>query len=903
MKYTYLSRILLRVKCFALCLLLFCTPFDIAAGAEENTVSEKSVLNSKAFTALKRMSMTAENSEFNSDDYMTRKDFAYILARVAGYESGYRSDRGFSDLSPDDMTAEAVSYLANIGVVSGTGNGAFRPEDYITHLQAAKMAVTALGFSDIVRAKYPNNPMGYVILANELKLFGGYGSDSMNLPVSCRDAVEILFKTAQCPIASPETYSGGSVRISRDESETLLSRNHNIYKSEGIMTDNGITSLDGKTSVRRGGAVIGDVCLTSTSEGSSFENFIGERVEFWYNEKEQKLLYAYSKQNDSDILRIDYDELLPENDGFNITGVVYRKGSGSVRTAKISPVHKFIYNGSSYPSHSSEDLKISAGYMELIDINGDDIFDIIRVNEYTDDVIHYIDVEEGFIKTKYHELMLKTADWKNISVYMPDGTVGSVYELALNQPVSLLLSKDRVSLTLIDCSKRAVTGKLSAADIDGEKILIDSEEYKTAKKPAEDISSLALGESYTFYRNADGAVFAVDTNAASGWTMSYCVNIGKKSELTAKVQMRVITAGNKDTVYTLNKKIKVNGDSVNSENLLSDPRFVGSSGSTVRQPLRFKFDDLGNVSKIEVAVDNTDNPYHINLAEFSKDYAATGSVKSRMDSAYIVACTFLVVPGTNIFVDPYLNDPAANGRTDGVECLSRTDLKIHSSINECVIYDLDEHLHVSAMVTKSLGVGKDAFEPYVLTVGKYTQVLNDDGEYVGKIQGVAGDSLMNWSMTDDCLVTGTTEIKPGYVFNYRRNREGRLTRMDFVYDLNDQTVNWTHATNHPYNENMGYLYSPVYSASENGVVTIMPVSGIERGYSLMGTAFLNGKRNGALYDRSTKEVKLASGNDIYGAYVPNNDGSLNDDAVSGGTPWIFIRRRNSYSTSYVLVIN
>lgn len=106
--------------------------------------------------------------------------------------------------------------------------------------------------------------------------------------------------------------------------------------------------------------------------------------------------------------------------------------------------------------------------MELIDINGDDIFDIIRVNEYTDDVIHYIDVEEGFIKTKYHELMLKTADWKNISVYMPDGTVGSVYELALNQPVSLLLSKDSVSLTLIDCSKRAVTGKLSAADIDDE---------------------------------------------------------------------------------------------------------------------------------------------------------------------------------------------------------------------------------------------------------------------------------------------------------------------------------------------------------------------------------------------------------------------------------------------------
>jgi len=904
MKNIFYNKIFLRVVSLAMSILMLCPVYGFAADTQEKVVAEENVLNSEAFTALKSLSMLTENAQFNSSDFMTRGDFSYILARLAGYEEGYVPSRSFSDLSVDDINTNAIGFLADNSVVNGAGSGIFNPNEAITYMQAAKMAVTALGFSSIAEAKYSGNPVGYLIMANDLDLFDGHMNGSMDLPVTCEDAVEILFMTMQCPVAYGETYYGDNVVISRDESRTLLSIYHDIYRSEGIMSDNGVTSLDGKTAVSNGGAVIGDIRLVATSEGTSFENLIGERVEFWYNKAEEKLLYARAKKNSNNILTIQYDELLTEHDNFNISTIVYENGKNNVKKANLSPTRKLIYNGSAYPSHTTEDLKIDSGYMDLIDIDNDKVYDVVKIYEYTNDVIYYIDVEEGIIKTRYHELMLNMEDWENVSVNMSDGTAGSMYELAINQPVSLLLSKDNNSLTIIDCSTSVMTGSFDAIDADGERIDIDGREYRLAKNAAVNMSTLTLGSSYTFYFNADGAVFAVDTTTQDGWTISYCVSIAKEKGISGNVQMRVVTAGNRDVVYTLNKKVKVNDVSKDSEDLLSDPRFINGSGKTIRQPLRFKFDDLGNVNKLEVAVDNTTNPYHINLSEFSKDYVATGSVKSRMDSAYIVACTFLVVPSTNIFVDPYMNDPSANGQTDGVECLVRTDLKIHSNINECVIYDVNEYLQVSAMVTKSLGVGTDAFEPYVLTVGKYTQALNENGEYVGKIQGVAGDSLMNWSLSEDCYITGTTDIKPGYVFCYRRNREGKLERLDFLYDLNDQSVNWTHSTNHPYNENMGYLYSPVYSASENGVVTIMPQSGIERGYYLMGTAFLNGKRNGALYDRATKEVRLASGNDIYGAYVPNNDGSLDDaDILNGGTSWIFIRRRNSYFSSYVLVIN
>lgn len=898
------NKIFLRLVSLAMSILMLCPVYGFASDSQETSSTEQSILKTEAFTVLKRLSMLAEDSEFYSDEFMTRGDFSYILARLAGYREGYVPGSSFSDLETDDINTNAIGYLADINVVKGTGSGLFYPDDYITYAQAAKMTVTALGFSSIAEAKYPENPMGYLMIANDLDLFRGYKSASTDVPVTCKDAIEILFMTAQSSVAYPQAYYGDSMTIARDESKTLLSINYDIHRSKGIMTDNGITSLDGATAVRKGGVVIGNIVLSSTSEGALFENLIGERVEFWYDKSNERLLYAAAEKINNEVVRITYDNLLPDNDSFNISTIVCENKNKTVRKLKLSPTRKLIYNGSAYPSHTTDDLKIDSGYMDLIDIDNDSVYDVVKVYEYKNDVIYYMNVEEGVIKTRYHELMLNMEDWENVSVHMSDGTTGSMYELAVNQPVSLLLSKDNNSLTIIDCSESVITGSFDAIDADGETIDIDGREYRLAKTSAVNMSTLTLGSSYTFYFNADGAVFAVDTTTQDGWTLSYCVKIAKEKGLNGNVQMRVVTAGNREVVYTLNEKVKVNDASKSSEDLLTDLRFINGSGNTIRQPLHFKFDDLGNVNKIEVAVDNTTNPYHINLSEFSKDYVATGSVKSRMDSAYIVACTFLVVPSTNIFVDPYMNDPSANGQTDGVECLVRTDLKIHSSINECVIYDVNEYLQVSAMVTKSLGVGTDAFEPYVLTVGKYTQIMDENGEYVGKIQGVAGDSLMNWSLSDDCYITGTTDIKPGYVFCYRRNREGKLERLDFLYDLNDQSVNWTHSTNHPYNENMGYLYSPVYSASENGVVTIMPQSGIERGYYLMGTAFLNGKRNGALYDRKTKEVRLASGNDIYGAYVPNNDGSLDDaDILNGGTSWIFIRRRNSYFSSYVLVIN
>ena len=899
MKKIWHKKSLLRIIAFTLCLTILCPVNAFAKENEEAPIIEESILKSDEFIALRALGMTSPLSEFNTEDEMTRGDFSYVLARLSGYSEGYKSVRTFSDLSETDGNKDAIGFLADVDILTGAGNGIFNPDDAITYAQAAKMAVVALGYSQIAEVKYNGFPTGYLTMANQLNLFRGIKSD-FNKAVSCADAFKILYQTAKTDMAVPKAFIKENIKLGVEENKNLLSVNHDIYLGEGIMTDNGITSLDGATAFSAGGVVIGNVSLTSVKEGFMYSNFIGEKLEFWYDAEIKELIYAYSLQNESSVLKIPYDKLATDDSGFAVTQIVYYDEDEDVEYAEISATHKMIYNGAAYPAHTAADLKINSGYLELIDIDEDGIYDVIKAYEALNDVIYHLEEDRDILKIKYNDLMLDLSEWKNVSVIMADGRKGDIKEFAIGQPISLYCSKDKTSLIIVDCSEIVVIGSLDELDIDNSELVIGGESYSLAKNALGDIAALSIGSSYTFYRDADGAVFAVDNSTESGWTLAYYVAMDKTEGLNETVRVKAVTTGNKVEEYTLDDKVSLNGVMQEAKNLLADARLVRSSGTAVRQLLRFKFNSEGNVSEMKVAVDNTLNPYRLNLSEFSKDYSVTGSVKSRMESVYIIAHTFLVKADTKIFVDPYMDDESANGETDGVQCLARSNMVQYENITNCDIYDLDERMQITAMVTKVLGLGVNSYEKGILTVGTYSQVINAEGDVVGRIRGVVNNYEMTWTMTDDCVLDGIDKIEPGYVFRVRRNIDGKIEALQFLYDLNDKSVNWTDPVNHPYGENTGHLYSPIYSASENGVVTIMPESGIERGHYIMGTAFTSGTRNGALYDRKTKKLRLASGNDLYGTCVPADDGSFSEDE---STPWIFIRRANSYVIGYVLVIN
>lgn len=90
---------------------------------------------------------------FGPDEPVTRAQFAAMLVRALGWaEAGQAAEEAadtaapaFSDVRPHDWFFAAVLAAARLGVVRGTEDGTFRPDDLVTREQAAAMLVRALG--------------------------------------------------------------------------------------------------------------------------------------------------------------------------------------------------------------------------------------------------------------------------------------------------------------------------------------------------------------------------------------------------------------------------------------------------------------------------------------------------------------------------------------------------------------------------------------------------------------------------------------------------------------------------------------------------------------------------------------------------------------------------------------
>ncbi|MBJ6361464.1 discoidin domain-containing protein [Paenibacillus sp. GCM10012307] len=73
-----------------------------------------------------------------------RADFLLLLTRALGLSAKTEGDSGFSDVNGDAYYAEAVAVARKLGIVSGTGQGNFLPEQPVTRQEMMTMMYRAL---------------------------------------------------------------------------------------------------------------------------------------------------------------------------------------------------------------------------------------------------------------------------------------------------------------------------------------------------------------------------------------------------------------------------------------------------------------------------------------------------------------------------------------------------------------------------------------------------------------------------------------------------------------------------------------------------------------------------------------------------------------------------------------
>lgn len=144
-----------------------------------------------------------DNGELNLEKPVTRAEFTALLSRTLGIEPE-KYEGGISDVSADDWYADILWACANKNIMSGSG-GAFRPNDFITREEMAKMLVCAYGkeadsaektqFAD--DDKISDWAKGYVSAAVNLGFMNGFedGTFRPNEAALREQAMAVLART------------------------------------------------------------------------------------------------------------------------------------------------------------------------------------------------------------------------------------------------------------------------------------------------------------------------------------------------------------------------------------------------------------------------------------------------------------------------------------------------------------------------------------------------------------------------------------------------------------------------------------------------------------------------------------------------------------------------------------
>jgi len=102
---------------------------------------------------------------------VTRAEMAVIVIRALGLADYVGGVSGFPDMAGHAWAEGYVAYAKNLGIIDGYPDGTFKPGNTVTYQEAAKMMVAALGYTpDSLVGTWPAN---YVVKAQSLGILDG----------------------------------------------------------------------------------------------------------------------------------------------------------------------------------------------------------------------------------------------------------------------------------------------------------------------------------------------------------------------------------------------------------------------------------------------------------------------------------------------------------------------------------------------------------------------------------------------------------------------------------------------------------------------------------------------------------------------------------------------------------
>lgn len=573
------------------------------------------------------MSEVAEG-DFAPNDIVTRADIADVLSNFLDYgqiasgsgeweffgdktkDEGLKTpplpvENVFSDVNSSYWAYEQIEKVADYGLMNGTGNGNFSPDENASFNQIIKTVVKLLGYEAKATQLYGGYPKGYRRVALELKLTHGLsiaGDDN----VTRGQLAYILYKALFTEVSIPSDISvdgnASYLHYYTTPGKTLLTEQLGVYVAKGILTDNGATSLEGASNVASNRLVVGGKTLNYTDSTRYAYNYIGRHVEAYYfkdgTDYENDLIYVNVSGKDTVVVvKASQKPVLSGN-------VLYYYDVEDDDKEKITLTdYKYvIYNGEALTSYTSDVVSIDTGTVTVIRDMCD--YDILVIQDFESWYVNNVNSDDGTIYDKITGDSIEPSLYENLTVTDTSGAETDINKIAKGTVIDIARNGKTAHIVISDNVKK---GTIEALEAGGEGTLVhiggEAYEIATAYSDYAYRIDFAPGDEVTLYLNSDNKIIYSVEGSASDLDVGYIIkSVQNESGIDKYPETLLSDSSLNATAYKFADRINVS-DETGEKHSVKNADFIKKFGSYTGI-VRFKTNEEGKINYLEIPIND-----------------------------------------------------------------------------------------------------------------------------------------------------------------------------------------------------------------------------------------------------------------------------------------------------------
>lgn len=756
--------------------ILSCMPGAMAAGSQ----GEETNKNVNILEALGGLGEVGTDG-FIPEDIITRGEFIEVLVNALLLTTEGTEVKSFNDVPANSPYYNSANIARARGMINGDNQNNFYPDDLITYNDAVVILVNLLGARDFAAA-YGGYPAGYTKLAGEMGVLKGVTvEDPENILKS--EAAKMIVNALNAKAYVLDIVGADKV-YSRNE--TLLYRHRKILSSDGILEATQYTAIaDAFAEAKKTVVVSGKEYDCSLD----VEECLGRKVEFYYDESENEIIYMGIKGSES-VTVIDAQNIVE----INGRKIIYWEDSEQKNEKYINlPQNlKVIYNHRAKTDYTMDDFDILSGRIVIASSpNGDN--DIAYVTEYRSVMVDTIDSENKIVTDKYnakYNVALDEQELDRLVIYNYSDDKSATFEdIQKDDILSIAESADGrlIDVYIVRDTMEGNIEKIVERDpVYTVGTLIGN--YKVV--PKKELTDMMMTGSYgRFYFDICGVAAGFEKISDSALGYVFLISIKRFDDDLGEDCIKIKYLGMDGKIKNLQWKSEyVRIDKEKLETFVEEPEVFSSPQMIVLKAGK-KWLDIDTYERTSLEGHDTLN----RLLDIKTSVSYMSADLNLGGRAIITADTKVIKVPQKTISSPTGNVTVIDTENEAGFVVSDYKALVNTQKYAFTAYNADYNSYTPDIILIYEGASLNTGSPIIL-VSDVITTLDEDEEPVCMVSGYNQNNLIE--LTDGRLkLLESLNIKPGDIIKYKLDNENKVCAAAKVFEKDTLTLN---TTGYPY---------------------------------------------------------------------------------------------------------